>query len=164
MWGFSFISTKIILAEIPPATIAFYRQIIAVVTLLPLVMISLFRGGLARLAHVTWRDAGLVAVSALFGIVLNFVFENNGMRLTTASDASMIVAAVPIFTLFTEALFFKLRITSKLVACLIVSVIGVYLVITGGGTWTCSPLIPSATYWYWRPWPVGLCTPSSTRS
>ena len=53
---------------------------------------------------------GLVAVSGLFGIVLYFVFENNGIRYTTASNASMIVAAVPIFTLFTEALFFKLRI------------------------------------------------------
>lgn len=132
-WGFSFISTKIILAEAAPASIAFFRQIISVLTLTTWVMINLIRGRFSQLARVTWLDVGLVAVSGLFGIVLYFVFENNGIRYTTASNASMIVAAVPIFTLFTEALFFKLKITARLLVCLAVSVVGVYLVITGGG-------------------------------
>ena len=57
-WGFSFISTKIILTEAPPASIAFFRQIIAVATLLTWVILSLIRGGFAQLARVTWRDAG----------------------------------------------------------------------------------------------------------
>ncbi|MGE5598524.1 MAG: DMT family transporter, partial [Bacteroidota bacterium] len=132
-WGFSFISTKIILAEVPPASIAFFRQIISVTTLLAWVIANLARGGRAQLARATWRDLGLVAASGLFGIVLYFVFENNGIRYTTASNASMIVSAVPIFTLFTEALFFKLRITGRLVGCLILSMVGVYFVVTSGG-------------------------------
>ena len=132
-WGFSFISTKIILTEAPPASIAFFRQIISVTTLLAWVIASLARGGSAQLAEVTWRDIGLVAASGLLGIVLYFVFENNGIRYTTASNASMIVSAVPIFTLFTEALFFKLRITRRLVACLALSMVGVYFVVTSGG-------------------------------
>ncbi|MGE5551972.1 MAG: DMT family transporter [Bacteroidota bacterium] len=132
-WGFSFISTKIILAEAAPASIAFFRQVISVATLLIWVMSSLVRGRFTQLKGVTWRDVGLVAASGFFGIVLYFVFENNGIRYTTASNASMIVAAVPIFTLFTEALFFKLKITARLVLCLAASIVGVYLVIAGGG-------------------------------
>lgn len=132
-WGFSFISTKIILAEAAPASIAFWRQFIAIAALSPFVLASLIRGGFAQLAKATWRDAGLVAASGLCGIVLYFVFENNGLRYTTASNASMIVAAVPIFTFFTEAVFFKLKITGGPAACLILSIAGVYLVISGGG-------------------------------
>lgn len=132
-WGFSFISTKIILREMPPASIAFFRQIISVTVLLPVVLTGLIRGRFAQLAGVGWRDIGLTALSGLFGIVLYFVCENTGIRYTTASNASMIVAAVPILTLFSEALFFRLRITARLLACLAVSVFGVYLVIAGGG-------------------------------
>ncbi|MGE5528394.1 MAG: DMT family transporter [Patescibacteria group bacterium] len=132
-WGFSFISTKIVLDEIPPASIAFFRQIVSVAVLAAWVAVSLARGGWAQLHAATWRDLWLVAASGLCGIVLYFVCENTGLRYTTAANASMIVSAVPIFTLFTEALFFKLKVTARMAACLAVSIAGVYLVITGGG-------------------------------
>jgi len=132
-WGFSFISTKIVLADIPPSTIAFLRQIISIIVLLPWVLHSLRGSGGAQLRAVSWKDFALVALSGMFGIVLYFVFENNGLRYTTAANASMIVAAVPIFTLFTEAAFFKLKITWWMVACLVLSIFGVYLVVSGSG-------------------------------
>ncbi len=134
-WGFSFISTKVILesSALPPASIAFFRQIITVIVLLPWVARALIRERFAQLSGISWWDGGLVAASGMCGIVLYFVFENNGIRLSTASNASLIVAAVPIFTLFTEALFFKLTITKRLIVCLALSVLGVFLVVSGGG-------------------------------
>lgn len=132
-WGFSFISTKIVLAEIPPASIAWFRQFIAVGVLTPWILIALARGRWSQLRGVCTRDALLTALSGFFGIVLYFVCENTGMKSTTAANASMIVAAVPIFTLFTEAIFFKLAITRRLLSCLALSVAGVYLVVSTGG-------------------------------
>jgi drug/metabolite transporter (DMT)-like permease len=131
-WGFSFISTKIVLTEIPPSTIAFYRQFISVLTLLPLVWRSLHREHYASLKGMTWRDLGLIAASGFAGIVLYFVFENNGIRLSTPANTSMIVAAVPIFTLFSEALFFHLKITPRMLICVAFSIFGVYLVVSAG--------------------------------
>lgn len=127
-WGYSFISTKIVLKVYSPASIAFFRQIIAVVTLL--VWLSITR----EFRKIGWRDLLPLALSAFFGIVLYFLFENSGMLYTTASNASMIVAAVPIFTLFTEALFFKMKITWKMICCLLISIIGVYLIISVNGS------------------------------
>lgn len=126
-WGYSFISTKIVLREIPPVTIAFFRQIIAAVTLAVwLLFTKAFR-------RVKLKDFMVMAASALFGIVLYFVFENHGLKYTTASNASMIVSTVPIFTLITEALFFKLKIKRSMFFFVAISIIGVYFVVTVNG-------------------------------
>jgi drug/metabolite transporter (DMT)-like permease len=74
-----------------------------------------------------------MALAGLFGIVLYFLFENTGLVYTSASNASMISAAVPVFTLLTEALFFKLKITWRMTGYIILSIIGVYLVISVSG-------------------------------
>ena len=123
-WGISFISTKVVLKEIPPVSIAFFRQLIALVPLIGWCLIT-------RVSfRVTLKDFLLLALSCFFGIVLYFVFENNGLRYTTASSASMIVAAVPVFTLLTEALLFKAGLNRKAIVCILVSIFGVYLIIS----------------------------------
>lgn len=126
-WGVSFISTKVVLKEIPPVSIAFFRQLVA--------LLPLFVWGIATRSsfRIALKDLLLLAGSSFFGIVLYFVFENNGLRYTTASSASMIVAAVPVFTLLVEMLFFKLKATLKVIACIMASILGVYLVISVNG-------------------------------
>ena len=126
-WGISFISTKVVLKEMQPVSIAFFRQLIA---LLPLVFWGIFTHASFKIAL---RDLFLLAGSSFFGIVLYFVFENNGLMHTTASSASMIVAAVPVFTLLVEMIFFKLKTNIKVISCIITSIFGVYLVISVNG-------------------------------
>ncbi len=126
-WGYSFISTKTILPQIPPASIAFFRQLIAVATLGIWVLAT------GNFQNTTLKDFILIAVTGFFGIVLYFIFENFGLQYTSASNASMIVAAVPVFTLFSEALFFKFRITLRMIFCLLLSIMGVYFIISTHG-------------------------------
>ena len=126
-WGYSFISTKIVLAELPPISIAFFRQIIASVSLMSWLLLT------KSFKPIPIKQLAPVAVSGFFGIVLYFVLENTGLRYTTASNASMIVAAVPVFTLLTEAIFYKLKISVRMVMCVIMSITGVYLVISVNG-------------------------------
>ncbi len=126
-WGFSFISTKVVLSQIPPISIALFRQIIATITLI--ILLSLTRTQL----NVEKKDAGYIVLASLFGIVMYFVLENTGLQYTTASNASMIVASLPIFTLFAEALLYKLKVTRGMILCLLLSTIGVALVVTVDG-------------------------------
>jgi drug/metabolite transporter (DMT)-like permease len=126
-WGISFISTKIVLHDIPPVSIAFFRQLIALVPLIA----WLFYNKQAKLLPI--KDIALLALSSFFGIVLYFVFENTGLVRTSASNASMIVASVPVFTLLAEALFFKQRISLKMVVFICLSICGVYFVISDNG-------------------------------
>lgn len=126
-WGYSFISTKIVLNEIPPASIAFFRQVIALVVLLVWLLPA------KKLPRISLKEFFRIAFAAIFGIVLYFLFENTGLKYTGASNASMIVSAVPIFTLLTEVLFFKLKASVKILICILFSIFGVYLVISVNG-------------------------------
>ncbi len=127
-WGYSFVSTKIILEELPPITIAFLRQVIASVVLIIFLYIK------KLFIKMPIKDILLLATSSLFGIVFYFLFENTGLKYTTASNASIIVAAVPIFTLISEYLFYKFKVTKRVVSCVIISIIGVVLVIFEQGS------------------------------
>lgn len=127
-WGYSFVSTKIILEELPPITIAFFRQLIASIVLIMFLYIK------KLFVKMPIRDVLLLAASSLFGIVFYFLFENIGLKYTTASNASIIVAAVPIFTLISEYFFYKFKVTKRVIACVIISIIGVVLVIFEQGS------------------------------
>lgn len=126
-WGLSFISTKVVLKEMPPISIAFFRQLIA---LIPLAIWGILTRSSFR---IDLKDLLLLAFSSFFGIVLYFVFENNGLMHTTASSASMIVAAVPVFTLIVEMLLYKVKPGLSVVLCILTSIFGVYLVISVNG-------------------------------
>jgi len=126
-WGFSFISTRVVLSEIPPISIALFRQIIALMTLIFILALT------GKELKIMRKDAFHIVLASFFGIVMYFVLENTGLLYTTASNASMIVASLPIFTLLAEALLFRLRVTGGMIICLILSTIGVALVVTIDG-------------------------------
>ncbi len=126
-WGLSIISTKVVLAQIPPVSIAFFRYSIATAILIPLALLT------HSLPKITLKDLGTLLITSLLGIVLYFIFENNALQYTTASNASMLVAAMPLFAVIIEALFFGQRISWKMAVCILLSIVGVYLVVTVDG-------------------------------
>lgn len=126
-WGISFVSTKIVLTGIAPVSIALFRQFIALV---PLIAFMLIRKESFRLKK---GDTKLFFAAAFFGIVLYFVCENNGLTLTSASNASMLVAAIPVFTLIIESITSRKRMSIASLGCILTSLLGVYCVIFENG-------------------------------
>jgi drug/metabolite transporter (DMT)-like permease len=61
------------------------------------------------------------------------VFENQGLTMTSASNASMLVAAIPVFALVAESIAKKTRLELASLICIIASILGVYFVIFEGG-------------------------------
>lgn len=127
-WGISFVSTKIVLTELPPVSIAFFRQFIAII---PLFALMRFRGETLRLSK---GDLKLYVLASFFGIVLYFVFENTGLTMTTASNASMLVAAIPVFALITESIASRKPISMASLGCILASLLGVYCIISESGS------------------------------
>lgn len=126
-WGISFVSTKVVLKDLPPVSIAFFRQITAI---LPLLAIMRFKKETIKLE----KGEGIrFVVASLFGIVLYFVLENQGLTMTSASNASMLVAAIPVFALIAESAATKKRLSLPSLFCILASIAGVYCVIFNGG-------------------------------
>ncbi|HEX3032100.1 MAG TPA: DMT family transporter, partial [Bacillota bacterium] len=70
-----------------------------------------------------------MALAGFIGVTAYFYFENNGVKLSNASTASIIVAAIPIITLLADALFFGYKLSKKAVLGVALSLAGVYFVV-----------------------------------
>jgi drug/metabolite transporter (DMT)-like permease len=126
-WGFSFVSIKVTVAVFPPMTLGALRFAIALVLLF---FIKMKLAGPERLSR---RDLPLLAGAGLSGVTLYFFFENTGVSLVTASEASIIIAAIPIISMIAEWVSAKIRrqgefrITLRRWAGTALSVLGVWL-------------------------------------
>lgn len=123
VWGISFVSTKVVLNELSPVTIALFRQLIAII---PLLLLMKWNKESFKLDKGEFKT---FLIASVFGIVLYFLFENTGLTLTSASNASMLVAAIPVFALIAESFVKKARMELPSLICILCSILGVYFVI-----------------------------------
>lgn len=134
LWGLSFISIKISVAVIPPMSLAFLRFFIASLLLYLALRQREPQTSLLK------KDRLLMALAGIIGVTAYFFFENNGVKLTTASAASLIIATIPVLTLLGDCLVFKTRLTLAKVSGVLLSTVGVVLVMhasldSGAGSW-----------------------------
>ncbi len=127
-WGLSFVSSKTILnTGMPPMTMVCIRFVIATVIL------NLFLRRFDPGARLRARDVPSLAASGLVGVTIYFFFESRGIRLTSASHASLIIAVIPVVTVLAEAVFFRTRISWLSGAGVVLSVVGVVFVVQRPG-------------------------------
>ncbi|USD68049.1 DMT family transporter [Vibrio sp. SCSIO 43136] len=119
IWATSFIALKIAVGEVAPMVVIFLRMVI---------------GSLAFLAVWPWIRHGinyqtgdwkLLAGMALFEPCLYFVFEAQAMRYTSAGQAGMVTAMLPLMVAVAAYFFLKERNTKRQWAGLFIAVIGV---------------------------------------
>ncbi|MBN1836392.1 MAG: DMT family transporter [Spirochaetales bacterium] len=124
-WGMSFVSSRVVLdAGFPPMAMVFVRFGIASLVLLPihrrLEAPARLRGG---------RDIAVLILSGLFGVSLYFFFETRGIRLTSASNAALIVATVPVLTVAADRLLFRRPLSWLQGLGIGLSVLGIFLIV-----------------------------------
>ncbi|MDF2569315.1 MAG: DMT(drug/metabolite transporter) superfamily permease [Sporomusa sp.] len=127
LWGISFISIKIAVAEVPPVTMALLRFVIASV------MLWVLLKKIEPEAKIDRGDIPRMMVAGCLGITLYFYFENIGVKLTTAVNASLIVTIIPVIAICLDVLFFRAPISLLKVGGIIIAVGGTYLSVTANG-------------------------------
>jgi drug/metabolite transporter (DMT)-like permease len=95
-WGFSFISIKVSVEVFPPMTLGMIRFAIA------LFFLYMMKLKLAPKERLVLQDIPWLCGAAIGGVTLYFYFENTGVSMVSASEASIIVAAVPVLTMIAE--------------------------------------------------------------
>ncbi len=126
LFGFSFLFSKAALNLTEPAILLFARFFITFAAL---------NGMLAlRLGKLNLRGKNVLP-ALLLGViqpVLYFVFENYGLKYTTASFTGMFSASIPIFSAILGVLFLKERPSWKQWAFILISISGVMMLSIGG--------------------------------
>jgi drug/metabolite transporter (DMT)-like permease len=135
IWGFSFLSIKVAVAVVPPMTLAAARFVVAC-AVLPLFAL------LARESlRVQARDLPLLLLGGILGVTLYFYFENNGVALLSASEASLIIGTIPVVTMIAERVFHGSHLGARAYVGSVLSFVGVALIVLrSGGSGTSSPL------------------------
>ncbi|MDC7224795.1 MAG: DMT family transporter [Spirochaetales bacterium] len=119
LWGGSFIALKIAYRAFHPMFIMFVRLLISSLIFLP------FARGLKK----SYRSGDLkwLILMALFEPCLYFSFEAEALRLTTAAQAGMICALLPILVALPSAFYLKEKISPAMIVGFILAI--------GGSIW-----------------------------
>ncbi|WP_371482192.1 DMT family transporter [Kitasatospora sp. NBC_00315] len=127
LWSSSYAVTKRVLDEVGPLTIGAMRFTLAA-GLLGLMVRLRRKPGVRPDA----RRRRLIWLSGLLGITAYFVLENIGVELSTASDASLIVATYPLMTMLLELAAFRARLAPTRIAGVLLATLGAALVVHNG--------------------------------
>lgn len=133
-WGFSYISTKSLLNDLTPLQIAGGRLLIASLVLTAVGLIS------GKLSKIERNDGVRLFWAAFLGIVLYFIFENSGLKLTTAGMGSLIIATIPVLNVIVASVFQKQTVPKHSWLGVILSLAGVYIVIRVGSNFSYTSL------------------------
>jgi drug/metabolite transporter (DMT)-like permease len=121
----SFVSSKAILnSGFPPMTMVALRFAIASALLLP---VHRRLAGPAKLSG--RRDYLTLLLSGIFGVSLYFFFETRGIQLTSASNAALIVATIPVLTVVADRVFYKNPLSWLQGLGISLSVVGVFFIV-----------------------------------
>ncbi len=126
IWGITFVSTKILIANgLSPVEIFFYRFILAYACIWIISPRKLF----AKNA----KDEILMAAAGLTGGSLYFIAENTALGITLASNVSLIICTTPILTAFLLHFFNKEeKLKKNLLTGSFIALAGVGLVVFNG--------------------------------
>ncbi|WP_027623224.1 DMT family transporter [Clostridium lundense] len=127
IWGISFISIKIVVGEINPIQAAFYRFFIASIILFIILKVKFPEEKVLK------QDRVKMVLSGLIGVAMYFFFENYSVYYTTASNVAVLISSIPIFTLITQRLLFKEKLTVPKIFGTIFSVIGIFIIVLSKG-------------------------------
>lgn len=128
IWGTTFISTKILLADFQPVEILFIRFIMGLLALLVICP--------RRLKGTTLRQELTMAAAGLCGICLYYLLENIALTYTLASNVGVIISVAPFFTaILSRLLTREEKLRPNFFAGLMVSMVGIVL-ISFNGSWS----------------------------
>jgi drug/metabolite transporter (DMT)-like permease len=126
-WGGTYITGKIVTAEMNAPQAALWRFLIAVVALLALTRIQR-----QKLPRLTARQWGAVGCLGLAGVTLYNLFFMYGLQSVQASRASLVIALCPAATMFGAVLFMGDRLTLGKLAGTALALLGVAIEMSNG--------------------------------
>jgi len=122
-WGMSFVWTSRLLVHFQPVTIIFIRLLISSAFLFLLMIVS------GRFERIRREDTWLLLGSTVFNPFLYFLGENFGVKLTSATISSVIIATIPVFSPLIAWLTFREKISRLNIFGIFVSFSGVAIML-----------------------------------
>lgn len=122
IWGLNVVFLKVLVENMPAQTMTAFRIMIAGVTAL---IIVLFTKELRRLTKREWT---FTILGMIFGVMAHHLFLALGLQSIPASNASLILALVPIATAVLGVIFLGEKLTKARITGFVLALFGVFLI------------------------------------
>ena len=126
-WGLSFVWTRQLLEVFTPLLIIFFRLILSFSILILIAKLS------RKLQKIQKKDYLYLVLLSFTQPFLYFIFEGYGIKFTSASIASILIATIPLFTPIGAYLLYRDKLTRMNIFGLLISFSGVVLVVADFG-------------------------------
>jgi drug/metabolite transporter (DMT)-like permease len=123
IWSLSYLSIKVVSQEVSPTLSAFYRFAVAAIILFIILKVKYPNEKILK------EDKFKLALGGVFGIAIYFIFENSAVANTSASNVAILIATIPVFTLFSQRIFYKEKLTYGKIVGATLSLIGIVIII-----------------------------------
>ena len=127
IWSLSYLSIKVIVEVINPTLSAFYRFAIAAIILFIVLKVKFPEEKVLK------EDKFKLALGGLFGITVYFIFENYSVAYTSASNVAILIASIPVFTLISQRIIYKEKMTYGKIIGATLSLVGIIIIIASKG-------------------------------
>ncbi|MBI9104805.1 MAG: DMT family transporter [Spirochaetales bacterium] len=124
IWGSSFVALKISFRYFHPFFVVFARQLLASIVFLPLVW--------KHFRKIHRKDIFWLILMAFFEPCIYYIFEAQALTLTSASQAGMITAMLPVLVAIPSAIFLKEKISFRTIIGFSLAIAGVIWLSLGG--------------------------------
>jgi len=125
LWSTSFVALKYSFRHYTPVLVIFGRMIVASIVFLPLLP-KIYPG------KIKFHDLGLILLMAIFEPCLYFIFEALAIERTTASQAGMITALLPLMVAIGAAIFLSEKVSGKTYAGFMLAIGGAIMLSVSG--------------------------------
>ncbi len=134
IWGTTFISTKILLVDLTPIEILFFRFLLG--------LLALTAAYPKRLVIREKKRELLFAAAGLCGVCLYYLLENIALTYTRASNVGVIISVAPFFTAVLSRLFLKTeeKPSVRFWIGFLSAMTGICLISLNGSEWELNPV------------------------
>ena len=134
IWGTTFISTKVLLADFQPIEILFFRFVMGLLALLIVYP--------HRMPKTTGRQEIVFAGAGLCGVCLYYLLENIALTYTMASNVGVIISVAPFFTAILSHIFLKQdeKLRANFFIGFLVAMVGIALISFNGSSLQLNPV------------------------
>jgi drug/metabolite transporter (DMT)-like permease len=132
LWGTGFFLGKLALREMSVGHMVLYRFLFATLGMLPMMLSGRRRSSGGKKTAWTWREKGILLLSAALGIPIQFLLQFEGLARTTVSHASLMVGTMPVLLALGATLFAGERLDWVGWLALAGSTVGAGLIVLGG--------------------------------
>ncbi|MDQ8030573.1 MAG: DMT family transporter [Bordetella sp.] len=127
-WGVNLVAVKYLTSQMDIYVVAAIRIVVAFAAVSAFVLLK--KGRIPRL---TLAQAGWLAAAGVLVVYAHQIALVSGLRMTTAANATLIMATSPLWSVVLAAVFYRERLTSSRIGAAALGLGGVALVVAGSG-------------------------------